>query len=300
MKPYDFSCKHDIWIQDEHGSLQPMDEPYFRAELVAPQTWLVRSDGDFTYLVEGETEAVVIDSGYGCGNIRQFCQSLTGKPVSRILNTHEHFDHTANNGYFDCAYLSAAALPNATRPFPSFDGIEFPRDYRTQVIGDGYVFDLGGRTLETFEIGDHTLGSLVFLDRKYGILFSGDEFMVMGKSLRGSVARWERLLSKLEPHRGEFQMLLAGGGKLDAALFDKQLAACRRILAGEEGAPVQPFPPRRPGFLPDPEGLGRTIIPRYVPHPGDGPRLPADTSDLRTVTVDGYGLTYNLKKKEEN
>lgn len=27
----DFSCKHDIWLEDEDGSLQRMDQPYFRA-----------------------------------------------------------------------------------------------------------------------------------------------------------------------------------------------------------------------------------------------------------------------------
>lgn len=299
MKPYDFSCKHDIWIQDEHGALQRMDEPYFRAEPVAPHTWLVRSDGDFSYLVEGENEAVVIDSGYGCGDIRAFCQSLTEKPVSRILNTHEHFDHTANNGYFELACLSAAALLKATIPYPSFEGIYFPRDYATQVIGDGDVIDLGGRMLEVFEIGDHTPGGLAFLDRKNRLLFSGDEFMTMGKSLNGSVKRWERLLAKLEPRRTEFDCLLAGAGKLDAALFDKQLAACRRILAGEEGEPV-PAPSREghgPGFLPDPEGLGRIIMARYIPHPEDAPKGPRDTSRLRAVTQDGYRLTYQIDRQ---
>lgn len=299
MKPYDFSCKHDIWIQDEHGALQRMDEPYFRAEPVAPHTWLVRSDGDFSYLAEGENEAVVIDSGYGCGSIRAFCQSLTGKPVSKILNTHEHFDHTANNGYFELACLSAAALPKATIPYPSFAGIEFPRDYPVQIIGDGDVIDLGGRTLEVFEIGDHTPGGLAFLDRKNHLLFSGDEFMAMGKNLNGGVARWERLLAKLEPHRNDFDSLLAGAGKLDAALFDKQLAACRRILSGEEGGPVPPRTGRGPGYLPDPEGLGRTIAARYAPRPEDAPKGPKDVSLLRMVTEEGYRLTYQIDRQGE-
>ena len=66
----DFSCKRDIYLQDEFGDIQSMAEPYFRKEQIAPGTWLIRSDGDFSYLVEGESEAVLIDSGYGCGNIR--------------------------------------------------------------------------------------------------------------------------------------------------------------------------------------------------------------------------------------
>ena len=96
----DFSCKHDIWLEDEDGSLQPMDEPYFRSWRIAPGTWQILSDGDFSYLVEGDEEAILIDSGYGAGNIRTYAQSLTEKPLSKICNTHDHFDHTALNSYF--------------------------------------------------------------------------------------------------------------------------------------------------------------------------------------------------------
>ncbi|MCD8124032.1 MAG: MBL fold metallo-hydrolase, partial [Lachnospiraceae bacterium] len=101
----DFSCKHDILIRDEDGTLRPMDEPYFESEKVADGTWRILSDGDYSYLVEGENEAAVIDSGYGCGNLREYCQTLTDKPVKIIFNTHDHFDHTANNSYFECAYI---------------------------------------------------------------------------------------------------------------------------------------------------------------------------------------------------
>lgn len=44
--------------------------------------------------------------GYGAGDIRAYCQTLTKKPLSKIANTHHHFDHTANNSYFDLAYMS--------------------------------------------------------------------------------------------------------------------------------------------------------------------------------------------------
>lgn len=295
MKEIDFSCKHNIWIQDEHGDIQPMDQPYFRSELIAPGTWLVRSDGDFSYLVEGDREALVIDSGYGCGNIRAYCQSLTDKPIHRIANTHDHFDHTANNSYFDCAYMSAATYPLATRPFPSFSGINFPRDYKVEIIGDGFVFDLGGRTLETFEIPDHAVGSLAFLDRKQRILFSGDEIMAMGKGLRTSVAHWSSCLEKLLKHRSEFDTLYGGGGRLDAVLVDRCYAACQRILAGEEGQSVEPH---APNFAPveDPGGLGRIILRRYVPHPEDGPKGTRDTTDLRCLVHDGYPVTYNIHR----
>ncbi|MGN0998813.1 MAG: MBL fold metallo-hydrolase [Faecousia sp.] len=295
MKDIDFSCKHDIWIQDENGSIQPMDEPYFRSETIAPGTWLIRSDGDFSYLIEGEKEALVIDSGYGCGNIRAYCQSLTEKPVFRIANTHDHFDHTANNHYFDCAYMSAASYPLATRPFPSFSGIHFPKDYQYELIGDHFLFDLGNRTLETFEIPDHAVGSLAFLDQKNRILFSGDEFMIMGKTINGTVEHWVKCLDKLMLRRREFDTLYGGCGKIDASILDKTYAACKRILAGEQGEPFHPRMHSSPP-LADPDGLGRTIIRRYLPHPGDMPNITADTAYLRRIFHEGYPVTYDIRK----
>lgn len=73
----DFSSKHDIWLEDDEGNLQRMDEPYFKSWLIAPGTWQILSDGDYSYLAEGDDEAILIDSGYGAGNIREYAQSLT-------------------------------------------------------------------------------------------------------------------------------------------------------------------------------------------------------------------------------
>ena len=50
MPMIDFSCKKDILLEDEDGLLTPMSEPYFRNWLIAPGTWRVLSDGDYSYL----------------------------------------------------------------------------------------------------------------------------------------------------------------------------------------------------------------------------------------------------------
>ena len=44
----DFSCKHDILIKNPDGSFSHMDEPWFEAEQIAPNTWKVLSSGDFS------------------------------------------------------------------------------------------------------------------------------------------------------------------------------------------------------------------------------------------------------------
>lgn len=65
MGALDFSPFHDIWMEDFEGNLQPMDEPYRSAKEIAPGTWQVLSAGDYTCVIEGDDEAIVIDSGNG-------------------------------------------------------------------------------------------------------------------------------------------------------------------------------------------------------------------------------------------
>lgn len=106
MKALDWSRFSDILIEDEDGDIRPMSEPYFKSKKIAEGTWQVLSDGDYSYVIEGSDEAIVIDSGMGAGNIRAYCQTLTDKPIYRMLLTHCHFDHTANCYLFDCVYMS--------------------------------------------------------------------------------------------------------------------------------------------------------------------------------------------------
>ena len=87
--------------------------PYFKAEKIASGTWQVLSDGDYTYVLEGEDELICIDGGCGAGNIRAFCQSLSDKPLYRLLNTHNHFDHTASNYLLMPSICPKSAIRNA-------------------------------------------------------------------------------------------------------------------------------------------------------------------------------------------
>jgi glyoxylase-like metal-dependent hydrolase (beta-lactamase superfamily II) len=290
----DFSSKHDVLIQSEDGTLTPMDVPYFKATLIAPGTWQVLSDGDHSYLLEGDDEAMVIDSGYGAGNIREYCQTLTEKPVRHIANTHDHFDHTANNAYFERAYMSEETRKKATIPFPSFAGITFPRDYPITVIGEGYRFQLGNRELEVFMIPNHASGGTAFLDRRERILFSGDEILGLTVRLNCSVEQFEKNMRKLAAHRKEYDRLCAGPDIYDASYVDKFLANAQYILAGHEGEPVEPR--ARPAQAPaDP--AGPVIYARRRPHQGDGPKnMGQPDENRRQLTYAGCTIIYDLRR----
>lgn len=295
MHSIDFSCKSHILLEDEEGLRVPMSEPYYRVVEIAPGTWRILSDGDYSYLLEGDGEGLLIDSGYGAGNIRNFCEELIKKTVRNIANTHDHFDHTANNCYFDCAYMSAETQPLATLPFPSFEGISFPRDYPVVIVDDGDTLPLKGRNMQVLKITDHAVGSLVFLDRKQRILFSGDELgMPMGKPLNGSVERWAAYMEKLFEHRGDYDEIYGGGGRVQADIVEKYLENAKHILAGNEGVPAAPVK------FPDAIGLdgeGQQVWRRRLPHPGDGPKnINADLERRRIMDYAGCKIIYSIDK----
>ena len=298
MNNIDFSCKQGILLEDEDGTLRPMSEPYFQAEEIWTDTWKITSSGDFSYLLEGDDEGFVIDTGYGAGNIRAFCEMFIDKPVRRVANTHDHFDHTANNCYFDLCYMSAETQPLATIPYPSFDGIVFPRDYAVEIVDDGDVITLAGRDLLVLKIPDHAVGSLVFLDRKARILFSGDELgMSFGKPLNGSVERWAGYMVKLKRHWGEYDAIYGGAGNVDPQIVEKYLDNSRYILEGRQGAKFEPDPfPDFSRVTPD----GKPIWRRRFPHPGDGPKdWNGDLEFKRKMDHAGCSIIYDIRKINE-
>jgi glyoxylase-like metal-dependent hydrolase (beta-lactamase superfamily II) len=297
IKAIDFSSKHNILLKSEDGTLTPMDVPYFKATLIAPGTWQILSDGDHSYLVEGDNEALVIDSGYGAGNIREYCQTLTKKPVRYIANTHDHFDHTANNAYFERAYMSEETKKKATIPFPSFAGIQFPRDYPITVIGDGYKFQLGNRELEVFLIPNHGSGGTAYLDRRQRILFSGDEILGLNVRLNCSVEQFEKNMRKISAHRSEYDRLCAGPGIFDASYVDKFLQNAQYILAGHEGEPAHPRAARPAAPPADPSAP--VIYNRRIPHPpdiGGGRGASQANENLRQMNYAGCSITYDIRR----
>lgn len=274
MNIIDFSPKHDTLIRYKDGTLLPMDVPHYEATQLNEDTWQIMSSGDYHYLLAGEELGVSIDTGYGAGNLREYLEQLCQKPVPWVINTHHHFDHSANNFYFDMAYMGEEALTRASIPYPSFDGITFPApDYPKTVVGDGDIIPLKGRELEIFRIGDHTEDGIAILDRKYRMLFIGDEIMPHGKTLNGSLRKWKDSLEKLMARRGDFDTIYCGGaGKVaDGCLEIFYEAACKALAGEELEAPEKdeaPMPPMEAEY----DDQGHEIYDCQRPHIEDIPK----------------------------
>ncbi len=266
MKEIDFSPLHNKLIRRPDGSLHPMDKPCWEATEIAPGTWQILSSGDYHYLLAGNGEAIAIDTGYGAGNLREYLEGLCGLPVRAVINTHDHFDHTANNCYFDLAYMAEETIPKATLPFPSFAGVAFPRNPNTRPVSDGDIIPLPGRELEIIKIPDHALGSIAVLDRCERLLFSGDEFMPGIKWLNGTAESFLRNMEKLMAHRHEFDRLCGGPGIMDAEEADIHYEAAKLMLSGTAG---EAAPPKAPPAIENEIIDGHIVYDCREPHPED-------------------------------
>ena len=177
------------------------DEPWFEVYRIRPGVFAIYEPKQFeeviSYLILGEKRALLFDTGLGVGKISAVVARLTQLPVT-VINSHTHFDHVGGNAEFkdvwnrDLPYtlrnmrgqLDAysrdtlaperlcGALPTgisaksyAIRPWKS-----------THSLRDHERVDLGGRSLEVIFTPGHTPDSLSLLDRKNGLLFTGDTF----------------------------------------------------------------------------------------------------------------------------
>jgi glyoxylase-like metal-dependent hydrolase (beta-lactamase superfamily II) len=165
----------------------------FRSKKILPGITRIWGMADeLMYLLEGTEKAVLVDSGCGIGNIKEYVKTLTQKEVS-VLLTHGHIDHSAGAYLFSEIYLNPAddALYEL-HTSPSFvdkvmkvflgrdkynevkDEILTPAKAAYKPLHDGMVFSLGGLTFEILDAKGHTRGSMVILIEELGILILGD------------------------------------------------------------------------------------------------------------------------------
>lgn len=100
---------------------------------------------------------------------------------------------------------------------------------------DGDVFDLGDRRIEVVEVGGHTPGSIVLIDHKTRIAYTGDA--CNGNTLLEfpdclPVITYMKNLLHLKEHQQEFDMMYGGHEIFDASLVDEAIETVARVVAG--------------------------------------------------------------------
>jgi hypothetical protein len=86
--------------------VNPYAEVYqFRNNLYGIYTESLDGMGDpWMYLVIGPEKAMLIDTGFGVGDLKGLVNEITGGMPLMVVNTHAHFDHAYGNFQFDNVY----------------------------------------------------------------------------------------------------------------------------------------------------------------------------------------------------
>lgn len=212
-------------------------------------TYIISGDGCDCYLLEGREEAWMIDAGEDSENIRVFAQGLTDLPISKVINTHSHFDHTGGNGYFDTIYATKGIARSAKNTMGA-PAERFPLDYQFTYVRDGDVLDLAGRPLRVITLDCHSPEDLVILDTENRMLFSGDEveagqvLLLPGYAEKpgqihakpaGSVETCLRGMERMWALREAFDIICPGhnGTPIDPSYLEAFITLCKGIMAGE-------------------------------------------------------------------
>ena len=128
--------------------------------------WVIEEDIVRFYLIEGNDRSMLIDTGFGGGDLRALVESLTDKPIF-VLNTHADPDHVGGNGFFDSIYMHPSEYDYYLYGHPE-------RNPKLVPVWEGDVIDLGNRKYEVVSIPGHTPGSIALLDRENRLIFAGD------------------------------------------------------------------------------------------------------------------------------
>lgn len=211
--------EEEIWADD-----------FYTVERLDAQTYAISEPRYFrdvySYLIVGDREALLIDSGSPLRDISSIVAQLTDKPVS-VIATHLHFDHVGNHTRFEKVLMpDLADLRGRTH-----DDKFVPEDLEHLGKVEGYVIsgwdvggwwtvgaelDLGGRSLTLLATPGHTPDSISIWDRSRNRLFMGDYAgdgeiyaFLPNSSLGAYLETTERLLSDLPP---ETLLFAAHGG----------------------------------------------------------------------------------------
>ena len=129
--------------------------------------WAIQDDTVRMYLLNGKTASVLIDTGYGKGDLEAAVRPYASGKL-RVINTHCHHDHISGNRQFHYFYMHERDRDEISQACPE--------DAVIETVKDGELITAGEISLEVIAIPGHTPGSITLLDRKDRILFSADSF----------------------------------------------------------------------------------------------------------------------------
>jgi glyoxylase-like metal-dependent hydrolase (beta-lactamase superfamily II) len=172
---------------------------WFDVAEIGPGVWSIAEPGHeeqvHSYLIEGERDVAVLDTGMGVGDFHALVREISEREPL-VVQSHAHWDHIGASAAFERVLVHSAEADDLARDFPNermrawfrpetLRGIPFPDgfDLATAVIAgaactgqlvDGQTIDLGGRVIEIYHTPGHSPGGISVYDAQSRLLFPAD------------------------------------------------------------------------------------------------------------------------------
>ena len=191
--------------------------------------YVFSGDGGNVTAIVDDGSTLLIDSGLA-SRISELSDAIfrtTMRPVTRLVNTHWHFDHTGGNTYFGSSGVAIIAQENVKKELSSAEDVPFIglRDghYPPQALpGLTYQGSLTlhqgsrGLTLENYGAA-HTDGDTVIYISPANVVVVGDIFSnhfypIIDLSSRGSIDGMIHALDQILAHTDEQTKIVPGHG----------------------------------------------------------------------------------------
>jgi glyoxylase-like metal-dependent hydrolase (beta-lactamase superfamily II) len=248
------------------------NEPWFEVYKVAPGVFAIyephQAEEVISYLIVGNKQALLFDTGMGIADIHKVVRQLTSRPVV-VLNSHTHNDHVGGNSLFTFVYGMDTAFTRANAKGSRHDAQEelapgmicgnLPKGFDSKTyaakpwhvslfVHNGFKINLGGRVLEIIATPGHTPDSICLIDRANGLLFTGDTYYPgpiwlfrPETDLNAYVASVEKL-ADLEP---QIKLVLGAHNVpiAEPSILPRLVKAIQAVRAGKTEAIVE-LPPK--------------------------------------------------------
>lgn len=176
-----FIYDDEIWF-DDYFTLKYIDETTIA--IGEPRYW----QRNYSYLIIGDTQALLFDSGIGIQDISAVVQALTDLPIIHMIS-HYHYDHIGNIDKFKTIYLSQNQLllqqnvldntiyPSLKSTLRILEGQPSKQIKFSKVLENTQFINLGNRQLQSLYSPGHHSESISLYDPQRRQLFVGDFLM---------------------------------------------------------------------------------------------------------------------------
>jgi glyoxylase-like metal-dependent hydrolase (beta-lactamase superfamily II) len=193
--------------------------------------WLFTGDGGNVTAIAADGSTLLIDSGVD-SRVSELSDAIfkaTWRPVTRLINTHWHYDHTGGNVYFGAGGVIIIAQENVKKQLSSVQNVPFVglRDGRyptqalpTKTYSGSTTLRQGDQLLTLVNYGPaHTDGdTIIYISPAnvavVGDIFSNHVYPIIDLSSGGSIDGMIRSIDQILAQTDEQTKIVPGHGPL--------------------------------------------------------------------------------------